>query len=223
MGTAVESKPSGSVPYLLLLVPLCWGALSYLVFSLLRPWIPISELFSIPIWAWLWILQIGAFSPFWIWMRKKNLEGGQITNLKFPAFGIPLGSHKQYLVIAHLAALSALPFANTWYATHLVFAAIVSPIFEELFSRNFLTPWLQESLPTFLTASALSSTAFALMHWGFNNASAFDLSIHLQFYKFLSHFSFAMTLCFVFRLSRCLPLLIWLHVIANLSFLLSQT
>ncbi|MCB9073436.1 MAG: CPBP family intramembrane metalloprotease [Bdellovibrionaceae bacterium] len=208
--------------YICLLLPLTWGILSYVIFSLLRPLISISQFGSAPLWMWLWLLQMILFTPFWVWLFKQNFPLEQRNAIRIFGKKIPFGKPLHYLFIAYIAAAAAIPFHNTWYAEWLVFGGIVSPIFEELFSRNLLTPWLKKSWVSFLSASAVSSTAFALMHWGFNNAEAFVFSPQQQFLKFLSHFIFAMVLCLIFRLSKSVQLLIWLHIVSNLQFILTK-
>jgi len=135
---------------------------------------------------------------------------------------IPLGKPLYYLLIAYLAAIAAIPFNNTWYAEWLVFGGVVSPIFEELFSRNLLTPWLKKTWILFLSVSSISSAAFALMHWGFNNAEALTFTPQQQMLKFLSHFVFAMVLCVIFRFTKSVQLLIWLHIASNLQFIITK-
>lgn len=213
---------SGRRHYIYLLAPLIWGILSYVLFSVLRPMLPINHLASAPIWIWLWVLQMAIFAPFWVWILKQNFENEQRNTIKVLKLQIPLGKPLYYLILAYLAAIAAIPFHNTWYAEWLVFGGIVSPIFEELFSRNLLTPWLKKSWASFLFVSAISSTAFTLMHWGFNNAEAFSFTPQQQMLKFLSHFVFAIALCIIFRFTKSIQLLIWLHIASNLQFIITK-
>ena len=205
-----------------LLAPISWGFLSYFIFSVLRPLISVSHLTSAPLWMWLWILQMIAFVPFWIWLSSRKFDVQQRNAVRILGHDFPLGKSVYYLIFAYVTAVTALPFYNTWYAEWLVFGGIVSPIFEELFSRNLLTPWLKKSWLLFLSASAVSSAGFAMMHWGFNNAEAFNFTLQQQSLKFLSHFVFAMVLCVVFRFTKSVQLLIWLHIASNLQFLLTK-
>lgn len=208
--------------YVSLFAPLSWGLLSYFIFSVLKPLLPISQFASAPLWMWLWLLQMAVFSPFWFWLSRQNLEMGQRKTIKLLKLEFPLGNPSHYLILAYVAAISVIPFHDTWYAKWLVFGGIVSPIFEELFSRNLLAPWLKQNWASFLSVSAISSAAFALMHWGFNNAEAFAYTPQQQLLKFLSHFVFSMVLCVIFRFTKSVQLLIWLHIASNLQFVLSK-
>ena len=208
--------------YVALLAPLGWGFLSYLVFSLLGPNLPVAGTGSVPKWIWLWLLQMSLALPFWVWMAKLGLEKEQRQRIGMPGFTIPLGKPVYYLAIAYLAALSAMPFHDRWYGQWLVFGGIVSPIFEELFSRNLLTPWLKRNWGAYLAAAAISSAAFALMHWGFNNLEAFSFTLEQQAQKFVAHFLFALVLCVIYRFTKSVQLLIWLHIAMNLKFLLTK-
>lgn len=208
--------------YVCLLTPLFWGILSYVIFSVLKPMLPISQFVSAPLWMWLWLFQMAVFVPFWIWLLKQNFENEQRKTIKILKLEIPLAKPLYYLILAYVAAIPAIPFHNTWYAKWLVFGGIVSPIFEELFSRNLLTPWLKKNWMSFLSVSAISSVAFALMHWGFNNAEAFAFTPQQQVLKLLSHFVFAMVLCVIFRFTKSVQLLIWLHIASNLQFIITK-
>ena len=208
--------------YICLLAPLIWGILSYVIFSVLKPLLSINQFASAPFWMWLWLLQMAAFIPFWIWLLKQNFELEQRQTVKTLGLEISFGKPLYYLILAYLAAITAIPFHDTWYAKWLVFGGIVSPIFEELFSRNLLTPWLKKTWVSFLSVSAVSSAAFAFMHWGFNNAEAFAFTSQQQLLKFISHFVFAMVLCVIFRFTKSVQLLIWLHIASNLQFILTK-
>ncbi len=208
--------------YFSLLAPLGWGVLSYVIFSVLKPFLPVDRFGSVPLWIWLWLLQMVVFSPFWFWLSRQNFEMEQRNTIKILRLEAPLGKPLYYLILAYLAAITTIPFHNTWYAKWLVFGGIVSPVFEELFSRNLLTPWLEKTWISFLSVAAMSSMAFALMHWGFNNAEAFEFTSQQQLLKFLSHFVFAMVLCVIFRFTKSVQLLIWLHAASNLQFILTK-
>ncbi len=159
-----------------LFVPIGWGVISYLIFSILKPNLPIAALGSVPLWMGLWLLQMFAAIPFWIWLLRQGLEQEQRISIGIFKLKFLLGKPRYYLIAAYLAAFSAIPFHDKWYGEWLIFCGIVSPIFEELFSRNLLTPWLRKNWIAYLSASVISSATFALMHWGFNNAEAFSFN-----------------------------------------------
>lgn len=208
--------------YIALLAPIGWGFLSYLVFSVLKPSLLIAHISTVPLWVWLWVFQMILVIPFWVWMSRHGFDREQRQSIGISKLKLPLGRPFHYLVFAYLTAVSAIPFHDRWYGQWLVFGGIVSPIFEELFSRNFLTPWLKRSWVAYFSASAISCAAFALMHWGFNNLQAFALTPYQQIQKFVSHFVFGLVLCVIFKFTKSIQLLIWLHVASNLQFILTK-
>lgn len=205
-----------------LLAPIMWGILSYIIFSILKPKLPINDFLSAPLWVWLWLFQMVVIAPFWIWLAQQRLELEQRNSVRILNLEIPLGKPIFYLCLAYIMAVVAIPFHDTWFGKWLVFGGIVSPIFEEYFSRNLLTPWLKKNWIIFLLASAVSSSAFAIMHWGFNDADSFNLIPQQQLLKFLSHFVFGMVLCVIFRFSKSIQLVMWLHFISNVQFIITK-
>jgi membrane protease YdiL (CAAX protease family) len=191
------------------------------MFSTLMPRFRFEQFAGSPLWIWVWLLQMFLVIPFWVWIYRQR-AGSQVDSMAFARCNIPVGRTVYYLVAAYFVALLALPFHDRWFGQWLVFGGIVSPIFEELFSRNLLAAWLNERLPTFLGAAAVSSSAFALMHWGFDRGATFELSLGDQGQKFISHFAFGMILCLVFRFTKSVQLLIWLHIAVNLRFVLTK-
>lgn len=219
-----EKKKSGGSIFVIytFLAPLAWACLSILIFSILGPKIPEIIPTGIPRWVWLWILQMTLVIPFWIWLFRKNLYEEQTQFLKIFKVKLSLGRPTFYLAIAYISAILSLFFHDRWFGKWLVFGGIVSPIFEELFSRNLITPWLKTTWKSFLLVSVISSISFSLMHWGFNGMNSFDLPIAHQIQKFLSHFLFGMILCVIFRFTKSIQILIWIHIASNLPFILSK-
>jgi membrane protease YdiL (CAAX protease family) len=115
--------------------------------------------------------------------------------------------------------VSAVWFHEGWYGHYFVFGVIVKPIIEELFTRYLLSPFLGASTKIFFLMASISSSAFAVMHCGFN-AGVFDLSAQDQIVKFFTHFGFAMALSVLFRWCRCIGLVIWVHMMMNLNYLI---
>jgi membrane protease YdiL (CAAX protease family) len=206
----------------LLFIPIGWGVISYLIFSILKPNLPITSLGSVPLWMGLWLLQMFAAIPFWIWLLRLDLEHEQRISISLFKLKISLGTPLYFLIAAYLAGISAIPFYDKWYGEWFIFGVIVSPIFEELFSRNLLTPWLRKNWIEYLSAAIISSASFSLMHWGFNNAEAFSLSAQQQAMKFFSHFIFGFVLCLIFRFTKSIQFMIWLHIASNLQATLTK-
>ena len=110
-------------------------------------------------------------------------------------------------------------FHDGWYGHYFVFGGIVSPIIEELFTRYLLSPFIGASTKIFFLMASISSSAFAVMHWGFS-AGVFDLSVQDQIVKFLTHFGFGMALSVLFRWVRCIGPVIWVHMMINWNYLI---
>lgn len=198
---------------LIALAPMGWGLLSYLIFVILKSHLPNPPQESTPKWIWLWLLQMIIVIPLW---RK-------VIDFRFQNYQRwSLGGVKLYLGLAYLSAVPTIWFYETWYTRWLVFGGIVSSIFEEMFTRHLLTPWLKENWLKFIFISTISSVSFSFMHWGFNSADAFSLTLEQQMNKFVMHFTFGLFLCLVFRVSRSTPTTIWLHFLSNLRFIWPQ-
>jgi len=202
--------------------PIIWGILSIIVFSILGPWLPSVTKGLPPKWLWLWLLQMALFIPIWKTLLSEDLQSYQRNSIGVGSRRLPLGSHNFYLVVAYFSATLALVFHGTWFSTWLVFGGIVSPIFEELFTRNLLAPWLRGKWSAYLLVSLMSSVSFSLMHWGYNGLSAFQLPLDQQFMKFWGHFQFSFILGLVFRFTRSVQVCIWLHMASNLQFILTK-
>ncbi len=185
-------------------LPLFWGLLSFLLHGVLRPHLPALPIGFTP-W-WIWLLQIIVMIPLWIKLIQSD----------------PRSAPRIFLYFAYAAAIVTVFAFDTWYGKWLAFGGIVSPVFEELFSRYLLSNWFKDRFLTYLKWAALSSIAFSVMHWGFNSEMVFGLSLGQQLSKFGSHFIFALILCLIFRFSKSISLVILLHMAANLRFILEQ-
>ena len=206
----------------MLFLPVLWGLLSILVFVGIKRFIPSIPKGFTPVWIWLWLFQMILFIPVW----KKLLNdypGDELRNsLKIKTLKIPFGSPKFYLFIAYLAVLPSIYFYDDWYGKWFVFGGLVSPIFEEIFSRYLLSPFFKEKFYKFLLAAILSLICFSLMHWGFGGGSVFYLDGPQQFQKFIGHFIFGFVLCLIFRFSKSIQLVIWIHIAENLKFIITK-
>ncbi len=206
----------------LVFAPLGWGVLSFLIFSVLQPRLPGLPRGFTPWWIWLWLLQMALVIPFWRWLEKLNLHSEQRLTVNIGQTALSLGSPVFYLWIAYIAAIPGIFTFNHWYGKWFVFGGLVSPVFEELLARNSLTPWLRKGWIPYLALAAVSSASFSLMHWGFNGGGSFSLPVEQQLWKFVNHFIFGFALCLLFRFTKNIPILIWLHVFSNLRFLLTK-
>ena len=207
--------------WVFLCLPILWGFLSYLVFSLLGPLLPKFPDGVTPKWIWLWILQIILFIPVWKLILKAYYSYDELF-LTIRKLKIPLGKVKHYLIVSYIVVVPTIFTYDQWYGKWLVFGGIVSPIFEELFSRYCLKPYFKEKFYKFLLAAILSSLCFSIMHWGYNGLSAFDLSPEAQLQKLWTHFQFGMILCLIYRVTRSIQIVIWLHIFSNVSYLLTK-
>jgi hypothetical protein len=100
--------------YIALLAPIGWGLLSYLVFSVLKPRLPISHIATVPLWVWLWIFQMILVIPFWVGMSRHGFNREQRQSIGIFRLKLPLGRPFHYLVLAYLTAVSAIPFHDRW-------------------------------------------------------------------------------------------------------------
>jgi len=216
------SSPNRHFLALIIFCPIIWGILSVTIFSVIGPTLPDVGDGHPPKWLWLWMLQMLLLIPLWRMLSSPSLQLHQKNSIQVGALQLPFGSHRFYLFIAYASAIFAIIFHGTWFSTWLVFGGIVSPIFEELFTRNLLTPWVRGKWSSFVVVALLSSATFSLMHWGYNGLAAFQLPIGQQLWKFWGHFQFGLILCFVFRFTKSIQICIWLHMASNIQFVLTK-
>lgn len=191
------------------LLPICWGALSWLTIALSYQPLGISGA------SWYSLrFVIGWLIVYFLF--RNSLRQSLSSTVYFFQTALPVPPYTLFV------ALMFVSMALYWWTAVTFFSLMAISIIEEFFSRIVFIKYPHLTPNKFLLLALISSASFALMHWFYQFDFCYGFTACEGINKFADHSAFGFLLAMIAYKTKRIELPIIVHIVSNINGAIMQ-